>query len=46
MLDMRTTKTGKTRKRPRYNLGKLLDQLTPDNQPKSFDDAPVGEEEL
>lgn len=32
--------------RPHYNLDELLDQITPDNQPEIFDDAPVGDELL
>jgi antitoxin MazE len=32
--------------RQRYRLAELLDQMTPDNQPESFDVPPVGEELL
>ncbi|MEZ5936477.1 MAG: hypothetical protein R3F54_32190 [Alphaproteobacteria bacterium] len=45
-MDKRIKKNDKPVKRPRYNLEKLLEQITPDNQPESFDDPPVGEEEL
>ena len=43
---MKTTIIEEASKRPRYDLEKLLDEVTPDYQPVSFDDAPVGEEEL
>jgi antitoxin MazE len=32
--------------RPRYRLAELVDQITSDNQPASFDVPPVGEELL
>ena len=32
--------------RPRYRLGDLLDEITPDNQPEVLDFPPVGEEAL
>jgi antitoxin MazE len=32
--------------RPRYRLEDLLAGMTPENQPESFDDGPVGEELL
>ena len=42
----RSKKNEKAGKRPRYDLDKLLEQITPDYQPESFDDPPVGEEQL
>jgi antitoxin MazE len=32
--------------RPRYRLAELLEQITPPNQPESFDVPPVGQELL
>lgn len=32
--------------KPRYQLAELLEQSTLDNQPESFDNAPVGGEKL
>jgi antitoxin MazE len=32
--------------RPRYRLAELLEQITPHNQPESFDVPPVGQELL
>ncbi len=32
--------------RPRYHLADLIDQITSDNQPESFDVPPVGRELL
>ena len=45
-LDKQKENKDKPGKRPRYDLETLLDQITPDNQPESFDDPPVGEDML
>ena len=45
-LSNQTKKKQSSCKQPRYDLSKLLEQITPDNQPESFDDAPVGEQML
>ncbi|MGI9507015.1 MAG: hypothetical protein ACR2RE_28575 [Geminicoccaceae bacterium] len=46
-MDMRKEKGNKTRaERPCYYLDKLCEQFTPGNQPESFDDPSVGNEEL
>ena len=46
-VDMRKKKGNKTRvERPCYDLDRLLEQITPENQLEPLDDAPVGEEKL